>query len=74
VTDMALFLTEIGFVLRAEQALRATTNEDQKEHIKTTTQRLLDPNQMGAHFKVLGWWSENLTQLQGFQHTYANPE
>ena len=74
VTDMALFLTEIGFNIRAEQALRAAKTTAEKEHIEATTLRLIDPNQMGAHFKVLGWRTENLNQLQGFQHCYADSE
>lgn len=73
ITDMALFLTEIGFALRAEQAHRAAKTQAEKEHIQTTTQRLLNPNQMGAHFKVLGW-SKSLTDLQGFQHAHAYTE
>ncbi|MBA44014.1 MAG: SAM-dependent methyltransferase [Magnetococcales bacterium] len=74
VTDMALFLTEIGYNIRAEQALRAARTPEEKEHIEATSHRLIDPNQMGAHFKVLGWCSDNLKQLQGFQHCYADSE
>ena len=66
-TDMALFLMEIGFPLRAEQAHRAAKTNEQKEHIEQTTKRLLDPNLMGRHFKVLGW-SQTQKLLAGFAH------
>ena len=75
-TDMALFLSEIGYALRAEQAFRAAETEEEKEHIASTTKRLLDPNEMGAHFKVLGWVKDEKTEfkLQGFHHRYADSE
>lgn len=71
VTDMALFLSEIGLPLRAEQAHRAAKTNAAKKHIEQTTHRLLDPNQMGQHFKVLGWKSHKDLHLSGFMH-YIN--
>ena len=67
-TDMGLFLAEIGLPVRAEQAHRAAQDNAQKEHIEQSVRRLIDPNQMGRHFKVLGWQPENKLTLAGFQH------
>ncbi len=68
VADMSLFLTELGLPIRAEQAHRAAATSEQKEHIEQTTRRLLDPNMMGHHFKVIGWRSNKQQQLSGFNH------
>lgn len=67
-TDMGLFLAEIGLPVRAEQAHRAAQGSAQKEHIEQSVRRLIDPNQMGAHFKVLGWQPQKKINLAGFAH------
>ena len=76
VTDMGLFLTELGLPVRAEQAHRAanaTANGTATQaHIEATTQRLLDPNQMGRHFKVLCWQGRTDIAPAGFLHLKNN--
>lgn len=67
-TDMGLFLAEIGLPVRAEQAHRAAKTPEQQKHIEDTTRRLLDPNQMGRHFKVLCWQGQRKLNPPGFSH------
>lgn len=67
-TDMGLFLTELGLPVRAEQAHRAATSDQQRAHIESAVRRLMDPNQMGRHFKVLCWQGKDGITPAGFVH------
>lgn len=67
-TDMSLFLTELGLPVRAEQAMRTARDDAARAHIAQTAGRLLDPNQMGRHFKVLCRCGREGIAPAGFTH------
>lgn len=52
--DMSHFLMALGYAARAT-ALLAKATEAQSQQILGASHRLLDPNQMGRHFKVVGY-------------------
>lgn len=61
--DMGLFLMQLGLPVRAT-ALMENATPEQKKQIEASTRKLLDPNDMGRHFKVVGYITPNFSETQ----------
>ncbi|MBI1364079.1 MAG: class I SAM-dependent methyltransferase [Proteobacteria bacterium] len=64
--DMGPFLLALGLASRATILMERAPDDETRAQIATVTQKLVDPNKMGSHFKCLACRSSGLDIPAGF--------
>lgn len=64
--DISPFLLSLGLASRAQQLMEQAKSDEDRTYIGNTVKKLVDPNEMGRHFKALAYRRKDLAIPAGF--------